>query len=275
MRRLMNLTPGAGGRLLLGLLPFMLLLLVYLAASADRLAENPNDKLLPSMAQFAEAIRRNAIEPNVRTGEVVFWVDTEASLKRLGIAVAASAAIALFIGLANGLLPLVRAGLSPLITAISLIPPMAILPVLFIVFGLGELSKGVLIALGITPFLIRDLQARALELPEEMLIKAQTLGASTWLVALRVMLPQLLPRLIDAVRLSLGAAWLFLIAAEAVAATEGLGYRIFLVRRYLSMDLILPYVVWITLLAWLVDWLLARLSRLAFPWYQADSKGGH
>lgn len=275
MRRLMNLTPGAGGRLLLGLLPFMLLLLVYLAASADRLAENPNDKLLPSMAQFAEAIRRNAIEPNVRTGEVVFWVDTAASLKRLGIAVAASAAIALFIGLANGLLPLVRAGLSPLITAISLIPPMAILPVLFIVFGLGELSKGVLIALGITPFLIRDLQARALELPEEMLIKAQTLGASTWLVALRVMLPQLLPRLIDAVRLSLGAAWLFLIAAEAVAATEGLGYRIFLVRRYLAMDLILPYVAWITLLAWLVDWLLARLSRLAFPWYQADSKGGH
>lgn len=275
MRRLMNLTPGAGGRLLLGLLPFMLLLLVYLAASADRLAENPNDKLLPSMAQFAEAIRRNAIEPNVRTGEVVFWVDTAASLKRLGIAVAASAAIALFIGLANGLLPLVRAGLSPLITAISLIPPMAILPVLFIVFGLGELSKGVLIALGITPFLIRDLQARALELPEEMLIKAQTLGASTWLVALRVMLPQLLPRLIDAVRLSLGAAWLFLIAAEAVAATEGLGYRIFLVRRYLSMDLILPYVAWITLLAWLVDWLLAQLSRLAFPWYQADSKGGH
>ncbi|MBP7548212.1 MAG: ABC transporter permease subunit [Corallincola sp.] len=275
MRRLMNLTPGAGGRLLLGLLPFMLLLLVYLAASADRLAENPNDKLLPSMAQFAEAIRRNAIEPNVRTGEVVFWVDTAASLKRLGIAVAASAAIALFIGLANGLLPLVRAGLSPLITAISLIPPMAILPVLFIVFGLGELSKGVLIALGITPFLIRDLQARALELPEEMLIKAQTLGACTWLVALRVMLPQLLPRLIDAVRLSLGAAWLFLIAAEAVAATEGLGYRIFLVRRYLAMDLILPYVAWITLLAWLVDWLLAQLSRLAFPWYQADSKGGH
>ena len=275
MRRLMNLTPGAGGRLLLGLLPFMLLLLVYLAASADRLAENPNDKLLPSMAQFAEAIRRNAIEPNVRTGEVVFWVDTAASLKRLGIAVAASAAIALFIGLANGLLPLVRAGLSPLITAISLIPPMAILPVLFIVFGLGELSKGVLIALGITPFLIRDLQARALELPEEMLIKAQTLGANTWLVALRVMLPQLLPRLIDAVRLSLGAAWLFLIAAEAVAATEGLGYRIFLVRRYLAMDLILPYVAWITLLAWLVDWLLAQLSRLAFPWYQTDSKGGH
>jgi len=82
-----------------------------------------------------------------------------------------------------------------------------------------------------------------------------------------VILPQVLPRLIDAVRLSLGAAWLFLIAAEAIAATEGLGYRIFLVRRYMAMDVILPYVVWITLLAYLTDLALRLLSRGAFPWY--------
>ena len=55
-------------------------------------------------------------------------------------------------------------------------------------------------------------------------------------------MPQVLPQLIDTVRLALGAAWLFLIAAEAIASTEGLGYRIFLVRRYLAMDVILPYV---------------------------------
>ena len=71
---------------------------------------------------------------------------------------------------------------------------------------------------------------------------------------LRVILPQLLPRLLVSLRLMLGSAWLFLIAAEAIASTDGLGYRIFLVRRYLAMDVILPYVVWITLLAWLMDW---------------------
>ena len=73
----------------------------------------------------------------------------------------------------------------------------------------------------------------------------------------------------NATRLALGTAWLFLIAAEAIAAQEGLGYRIFLVRRYLSMDVILPYVAWITLLAFLLDQLLAWASRLAFPWYHA------
>ena len=79
----------------------------------------------------------------------------------------------------------------------------------------------------------------------------------------------LLPKLLGAVRLSLGPAWLFLIAAEAIASTEGLGYRIFLVRRFLAMDVILPYVAWITLLAFLLDTLLAFSSRRLFPWASA------
>jgi NitT/TauT family transport system permease protein len=65
---------------------------------------------------------------------------------------------------------------------------------------------------------------------------------------------------------ALGPAWLFLIAAEAVASDSGLGYRIFLVRRFLAMDVILNYVAWITLLAFLIDWTLARLSRWLYPW---------
>ena len=77
-------------------------------------------------------------------------------------------------------------------------------------------------------------------------------------------MPQVLPRLIDTVRLALGAAWLFLIAAEAIASTEGLGYRIFLVRRYLAMDVILPYVAWITFLGFAFDWLLRAVAAHAF-----------
>jgi NitT/TauT family transport system permease protein len=173
------------------------------------------------------------------------------------------------LGVAVGLIPYVRAGLSPFIGVVSMIPPMAVLPVLFIVFGLDELSKVVLIVFGVTPFLIRDLALRVGDLPREQLIKAQTLGASTWQIVVRVVLPQMLPRLIDAVRLSLGPAWLFLISAEAIAATEGLGYRIFLVRRYMAMDVILPYVAWITLLAFLSDVGLRWINARFFPWLQA------
>ena len=83
----------------------------------------------------------------------------------------------------------------------------------------------------------------------------------------RVVLPNVLPHLVTAIRLGLVPAWIFLISAEAIASTSGLGYRIFLVRRYLAMDIILPYVVWITLLAYVVDRLLLMLSRRLFRWH--------
>lgn len=265
--RLMNSKPSRAMRLTLNLLPFAILLVIYTLASDARLLENPSDKLLPAWSSFADAIDRMAFTPSKRTGEYLLWVDSLASLQRLLLAVGISALIGLILGVVNGMLPVMRATFSPLVTAISLIPPMAILPVLFIVFGLGELSKVMLIIIGICPILIRDLQQRTQSLPVEQLLKAQTLGANSWQIMIRVVLPQILPPLISAVRLTLGSAWLFLIAGEAIAATEGLGYRIFLIRRYLAMDVILPYVLWIALLAFVMDTLLRLLSAKAFPWY--------
>ena len=183
--------------------------------------------------------------------------------------VAISAALSLALGLAIGLLPYARSLFSRFIAVLSMVPPLALLPILFIVFGLGEVSKIVLIVIGITPFMSRDLAQRVMEIPKEQIVKAQTLGASSLVITTRVALPQILPRLISNVRLSLGSAWLFLIAAEAVASNVGLGYRIFLVRRYLAMDVILTYVIWITILAFIIDWLLKSLSRRAFPWMEA------
>ncbi|WP_447590703.1 ABC transporter permease [Aquipseudomonas campi] len=266
--RLINRHPDRGGRLLLILLPFALLLFAYFVGSASRLTENPNDKLLPSASQMVAAIDRLAFTEDKRSGNYLFWQDSVASLKRLGMGIGIAALVGLCLGIAAGILPLFRAPLSPLLTVLSMVPPLAILPILFIVFGLGELSKVMLIVIGITPILARDLEQRAREIPTEILIKAQTLGANTWTLILRVVLPQLLPRLLIALRLVLGSAWLFLIAAEAIASTDGLGYRIFLVRRYMAMDVILPYVVWITLLAWLMDLGLRQLTRLCFPWYE-------
>jgi NitT/TauT family transport system permease protein len=269
-RRLINIHPGRGSRLLWGALPFVLAAAAYGVFSALRLAENPNDKLLPSPAALGRAIETLAFTRDARAGEILLWADTVSSLRRLGLGLAAASGLGLVFGIGTGILPGLRAGLSPFIAVLSMIPPMAVLPILFIVFGLDEVSKIVLITIGVAPFLIRDLALRVGELPGEMLIKAQTLGASTWQIVLRVVLPQVAPRLIDSIRLSLGPAWLFLISAEAIAATDGLGYRIFLMRRYLAMDVILPYVAWITLLAFAMDWGLRRLNRRCFPWLAAD-----
>ncbi|MFG1462790.1 ABC transporter permease subunit [Xanthobacter sp. DSM 24535] len=265
--RLINRRPDRTAGLLLAILPFALVLLAYVLGSAERLAENPADKLLPSLATLGDAIVRVAFTADARTGDYILWADTLASLERLISALALSTLIALVVGLLIGLLPGVRALLASFVGMVSMVPPLALLPILFIVLGLGETSKIALIVIGVTPFLIRDLAMRVQELPREQIIKAETLGASTWQIALRIVLPQILPRLIDGVRLSLGPAFLFLIAAEAIAADSGLGYRIFLVRRYLAMDVILPYVAWITLLSVIMDFALAKLRDTAFPWF--------
>lgn len=269
MRRLINQRPGTGERILLGILPFLLLAFGYVLASQLRLAANADDKLLPAPSTLWHSIGAYAWTEDVRSGEYLFWADTLASLRRIALGLLISSGVGLLLALAIGIVPRVRALLAPLVGAVAMIPPLAILPILFIVVGLEETAKVSLIVIGITPVIVRDLAMRVSELPTEQLIKVQTLGASTWQIVLRVVLPQLWPRLIDALRLQLGSAWLFLIAAEAIASTEGLGYRIFLVRRYLAMDVILPYVVWITVLAVCSDFALRQLRLRAFPWAEA------
>lgn len=271
--RAINLRPNRAWGLALALLPFLVLLLAYVVGSGIRLADNPTDKLLPSFSTMGEALRGYAFEADVRTGAYLLWSDTAASLTRLLTGLAISAVFALVVGIAIGLLPIVGATFGPVIAMLSMVPPLALLPILFIVMGLGDASKITLIVIGTTLKLVRDIALRVGDIPREQLIKAQTLGASSAQIASRVVLPQILPRLIDSVRLEIGPAWLFLIAGEAIAADSGLGYRIFLMRRYLAMDVILPYVAWITLLAFLMDLSLRILQRKAFPWFaQARSE---
>lgn len=259
-------------RIILGLLPILLLVLVYLVAAADRHAADPTDKILPLPDAMVRAMAALLTQPDPLSGRLVFWADSLASLQRLGLGLGIATAAALLVGLALGVLPPVRATLGPLVTGIAVIPPIALLPMLFIALGLGETAKVALIVIGIAPVMVRDVAAHIAALPREQIVKAQTLGASSWQIMIRVALPQAMPRLLHAMRLSLGPAWVFLISAEAIASDSGLGYRIFLVRRYLAMDVIIPYVAWIALLAIVMDGMLTMLSQRLFPWAHG---GGH
>lgn len=255
-----------GDRILLGVVPILLLVLLYLFLAAQRHADNPLDKILPLPGGMAQVMSALLFQPDQLSGQLVFWADTLASLQRLGIGLCIATLTALMVGLVLGVLPPVRATFGPLVTGIAVIPPIALLPILFIALGLGETAKIALIVIGIAPVMVRDIAAHVGSLPREQIAKAQTLGASSWQIMIRVALPQAMPRLLHAVRLALGPAWVFLISAEAIASDVGLGYRIFLVRRYLSMDVIIPYVAWIALLAVAMDVTLTVMSRRLFPW---------
>ena len=261
-----------GTGLVLGAVPLAGLALAYLLAATGRHAANPADKILPLPAAMAEAMGALVFDADPLSGQLLFWADLLASLQRLGLGLGLATMSALLVGLVLGTLPPVRATFGPLVTAIAVIPPIALLPILFIVFGLGETAKVALIVVGIAPYMIRDVAGHITALPREQIAKALTLGANSWQIMLRIALPQAMPRLIEALRLSLGPAWVFLIAAEAIAADVGLGYRIFLVRRYLAMDVILPYVAVIAGLAIAMDALLTLASRRLFGWAHLASR---
>ncbi|HQT67814.1 MAG: lipid kinase [Rhodospirillales bacterium 20-60-12] len=265
--RLINRHPNPRLARVLTASPFVAVAVVYVIASTIRHAANPDDKLLPTIAQMGAAMWRMAAQQDMESGDYLMLNDTIVSLQRLLLGLGISLAVSFAIGVSVGMIPYLKRLFVPFINAFSMVPPLAILPILFIVAGIGETAKVSLIVLGTAPYMIRDLILRVEELPRPQIIKAQTLGAGDWQIALRVVVPQMLPRLIDSLRLSLGPAWLYLISAEAIAAENGLGYRIFLVRRYFAMDIILPYVAWITLLAFFADLGLRWLQHAAFPWF--------
>ncbi len=203
MRRLVNLEAGRGTSIALAALPFLLLLAAYAVGSATRLAANPADKLLPAFSTLANTIGHYAFEEDRRSGEHPAVGRHAGESRSASASHSRSARCSGSRAASQSAAFRSCAACSALfVAAISMIPPLAVLPILFIVLGLDEPAKIVLIVIGITPVLVRDLAQRVQELPREQLIKAQTLGASSWQLVLRVILPQVSPRLLDALRLN-------------------------------------------------------------------------
>jgi NitT/TauT family transport system permease protein len=257
-------------KIVVGLIPLMVLVSLYFYTSHMRLQINSDDKLTPSISSIYEAVKKVTVIPDPRTGQYTLLNDTISSLKRILIGLSLAALVGLFLGVNMGLFPGFNAIMEPVIKFFSIVPPLSILPVLFILFGVGEFGKIALIFIGSTFLITRDIYRATKELPEEQICKALTLGATQFQVVYMIIMPQILPKLLSTLRICLGGAWLFLIASEAIASVDGLGYRIFLVRRYLSMDLIIPYVLWITFLGFMMDTGLRLAIKKFFPWYLTE-----
>jgi len=170
------------------------------------------------------------------------------------------------LGLYMGMFPYLDKLLYRFILFFDKIPALAVLPILFIVFGLDETAKISLIVIGVAPTIILDTYLRVKDVPKENITKGMTLKASTQEIIYKIVFPQVFPKVLDTLRLNFKAVILFLIAGEALAAEAGLGYRIFVVRRYMDMATIIPYVIWISVLAFSIDFFLRRWIKKKFIW---------
>jgi NitT/TauT family transport system permease protein len=225
-----------------------------------------NPRFSPGLGQLWTALGElTALD--ARTQRVPFWSDTWVSLcilaKGLGIGVAISTAL----GLAMGVLSTAHALCSPVVAAIAKVPPTAVIALFMVVFGVtGDIFKVALIAFGISPTLALGVSMVARAVPRNTIVKAYALGASTLDVVVRAIVPQVVPQIIEMIRLAVGPAWIYLIAAEYINSSEGIGHGIVLAQRMVRIDHILVYVIWLAILGTAIDFALQLLSRWVAPW---------
>ena len=274
--------PGKGIGLTLSWTLFAIAVLLYLRVSQVRHIENPEDRIVPTIQQlsagFAHAVLQPAQEDDASdvpdhpslTQQIVhgmLWKDTVASSRRFlyGLALLFPAVL---LGLHMGLFPYFGVFFLRFILFFDKIIALSVLPILFIAFGIDELSKVMLIVIGVTPTIILDTFNLTKGVPPEQLVKGFTLGAGDFDVAYRVVLKQIWPRVLNSIRLNLKPLMLFLFAGEMIASTDGLAYRIALMRRHMGMNIIIPYVLWVALLLFLVDLTMRLLNKRLHPWFR-------
>ncbi|HEY0993425.1 MAG TPA: ABC transporter permease subunit [Kofleriaceae bacterium] len=253
-------------RVLLGAIGVVVIVAGYEYYVYQQAQSGGNPRFSPGLGQLWTAFRElTAVDP--RTETVPFWVDTRASLailaKGLGIGVAISTAV----GIAMGVLSTVHAMVSPVVTAIAKVPPTALIALFMVVFGVtGDAFKVALIAFGISPTLALGVAMVARAVPRNTIVKAYSLGATTLQVVVKAIVPQVIPQVIEMIRLAVGPAWIYLIAAEYINASEGIGHGIVLSQRMVRIDHILVYVIWLAILGTMIDFGFQQLSRLVAPW---------
>jgi NitT/TauT family transport system permease protein len=202
-----------------------------------------------------------------RIGHGMLWKDTMATGRRFIISMVLLFP-AVLLGLHMGMFPYVGSFFLRFVLFFDKIVALSLLPILFIAFGIDEMAKIMLILIGVAPTIILDALNLARSVPKEQIVKGFTLGAGDLSVAYRIVLKQIWPRVLNSIRLNLKAVMIFLFSGEMIASQDGLAYRIALLRRHMGMDVIIPYVLWVALLLFLIDFGMRVLNRKLHPWFQ-------
>jgi taurine transport system permease protein len=170
------------------------------------------------------------------------------------------------VGLAMGTSRVVRGIFDPPIESYRPVPPLAYLPLMIVWFGIGELSKILLIYLSIFAPVAIGARAGVRSAAIEQIHAAYSLGPSRWQVLLQIILPAALPEIITAVRIGTGIGWSTLVAAEMVAATNGIGFMVLSASQFLQTSTVILGIIIIAMIAYAFDLLLRIIERRLVPW---------
>lgn len=206
----------------------------------------------------------------VQSGELL--LNTWISLQRLFFGFLLGGIPALALGTVMGLSRPVRAAIDPLIAATYPIPKSAILPLILLIFGLGEMSKVVMVAIGVFFPVVINTMAGVLEIDKIYHDVSKNFGASRWQVFRTVALPGAMPLIMTGIKLGVGMGLILIAIAEMVGAKSGLGFMIWNAWQTFSVETMYVGLVVIAILGFLFSLILNELERFIIPW-KSDQHG--
>lgn len=207
---------------------------------------------------------------DIITGNI--WGDLYISCYRIFMGFLYAAIIGVPIGILVGCFDSIEAYIQPITEFIRYLPVPAFIPLIMIWVGIDEGAKIAVIFLGTLFQLIPMVADDVRSVPEDYINAAYTLGAKRFTVLYKVLIPAMLPRLMDTLRMIMGWAWTYLVVAELVAANSGLGYTILKAQRYLKTPAIFSGILVIGLLGLIIDRTFSWSKKRLFPWSEGGVK---
>jgi taurine transport system permease protein len=170
------------------------------------------------------------------------------------------------IGLMMGRSPIFNAVLDPFVQFLRPLPKLALIPLVIVWFGIGEVSKFVLIYLSTFLTIVVSAASAVMSVPEGRIRAAQSLGVNRQQLFRHVILPSALPELYTGVRVGIGIGWTTLIAAEMIAASSGLGWMVINASSYLRTDVVMLGILLLGTIGYLLDLAIVTTQRLTVHW---------
>ena len=254
-----------GASVALGALPVVVMLAIWWALTRGAVEERTiSPTILPSPAEVIASIPDLLRHHDSEGRGLMFHVGL--SMRRVAQGYLVALAVILPLGVLMGAFGSLRATFSPVMTASGYIPIATLVPLTMSWFGTGEEQKVMFLALAFGIYLLPLVVGAIESVPEVYLRTAYTLGTSRWQTVWRVLVPVAFPDLWHAMRLSFGVGWTYLVLAEVIVLTGGLGNIIEIARRRGPREHIYLAIVIITLIAWIADIVWVKAADLLFPY---------
>lgn len=249
-----------------------LLALGYGRLSQVQTQKNPTQTIVPGWRGFVDGFHRVLKPTGVPSNPkpCMLAIDMVATYWRLFLGLTTGVVMSVVVGIAMGAYRWIEAPLSPIISYLSKIPPTAMMPIYFILVGTDQKMFTALVALGVFFTLAQSIyQAVQKDVSDDAINKAYTLGASDGEILWEIIWKQILPRVLENIRLQIGPAMIFLLAAEMIVGDRGMGYRIRMESRILNMSVVYIYLNILGVTGLLMEWGLLILRRKLCPWFGA------